>query len=75
LRTPPKHGQMAKRRPDSFGFSIVQLLQGQLLGNGTYGMVCKAQCDDLLCAAKILHPLLVVSEANIGSLERECQGL
>ena len=80
-RNPPKR-QIAKRHPSSFGFSIVLLLQDELLGNGTYGMVhVQTQSDNLLLcarAAKILHPLqhgAVASEANIGSLEREGQRL
>ena len=28
------------------------------LGSGSYGGVCKAKCDGLLCAAKIMHPTL-----------------
>ena len=39
-------------------FKSVQLFKGQTLGIGSYGAVCKAKCDDLLCAAKILHPTL-----------------
>ena len=66
---------MTNPQSGGFGYSKVLLLRDQLLGNGTYGTVCKAQCDDLLCAAKILHPLLVVTEANLRSLEQECQRL
>ena len=40
------------------GFKTVQLFQDQILGIGAYGKVCKARCDDLLCAAKIIHPTL-----------------
>ena len=40
------------------GFRSVQLFKDQTLGIGSYGAVCKAKCDDLLCAAKILHPTL-----------------
>ena len=40
-------------------FKTVQLLKDQTLGIGSYGAVCKAKCDDLLCAAKIIHPTLV----------------
>ena len=38
-------------------FSRVQVLKGDdcELGVGSYGAVYKAKCDDLLCAAKILH--------------------
>ena len=39
-------------------FKSVQLLTHTSLGIGSYGKVCKAKCDDLLCAAKILHPTL-----------------
>ena len=39
-------------------FKYIQLLHNQTLGIGSYGKVCKAKCDDLLCAAKILHPTL-----------------
>ena len=41
-----------------YQFKRVQLLKDQSLGIGSYGAVCKAKCDDLLCAAKIIHPTL-----------------
>jgi serine/threonine protein kinase len=41
-----------------YQFKRVQLLKDQFLGIGSYGAVCKAKCDDLLCAAKIIHPTL-----------------
>ena len=44
---------------ESIGFKTVQLLKDQPLGIGSYGAVCKAKCDDLICAAKILHPTLI----------------
>ena len=37
----------------------VELFTSQSLGSGSYGAVCKAMCDDLPCAAKILHPTLL----------------
>ena len=40
------------------GFKNIQILADQILGIGSYGKVCKAKCDDLLCAAKIIHPTL-----------------
>ena len=43
---------------DVFQFKSVRLLKDQSLGIGSYGAVCKAKCDDLLCAAKIIHPTL-----------------
>ena len=41
-----------------FRYQRVELLKNESLGIGSYGAVCKAMCDDLLCAAKILHPAL-----------------
>ena len=51
---------MAERVRDQerFSFKAVQLLKDQSLGIGSYGAVCKAICDDLVCAAKIIHPTL-----------------
>ena len=40
------------------GYREVQLLKTETLGIGSYGSVCKAMCDQLVCAAKIIHPLL-----------------
>ena len=39
-------------------FKHIEILTEQVLGIGSYGKVCKAKCDDLLCAAKIIHPTL-----------------
>ena len=52
---------MASDRPErtaSVGFKTVQLFKDQTLGIGSYGKVCKAKCDDLLCAAKLIHETL-----------------
>ena len=40
------------------GFKSVQLLKEQTLGIGSYGKVCRAKCDNLLCAAKLIHETL-----------------
>ena len=40
------------------GFKKVQLFKKKTLGIGSYGKVCQAKCDDLLCAAKVLHETL-----------------
>ena len=50
--------QQHQKRNDSVGFKTVQLLKDQTLGIGSYGKVCKAKCDDLLCAAKLIHETL-----------------
>ena len=41
-----------------FEFRVVELFKEDTLGTGSYGGVCKAKCDGLLCAAKIMHPTL-----------------
>ncbi|MCG8624101.1 MAG: hypothetical protein MJE68_19175, partial [Proteobacteria bacterium] len=33
--------------------------KSQPLGHGSYGAVYKAKCDQLPCAAKILHPTIL----------------
>ena len=35
------------------GFKLIQLHKNKILGIGQYGRVCQAECDDLLCAAKL----------------------
>jgi serine/threonine protein kinase len=47
-----------QQRSKAIGFKTVQLLKDQTLGIGSYGKVCKAKCDDLLCAAKLIHETL-----------------
>ena len=49
---------MAQQRDRPTGFKTGQLLKDQTLGIGSYGKVCKAKCDDLLCAAKLIHETL-----------------
>ena len=41
-----------------FVYRNIQLYKSESLGSGSYGGVCKAKCDGLLCAAKIMHPTL-----------------
>ena len=43
-----------------FGFRNVRLVKSEenSLGNGSYGAVYRAKCDQLVCAAKVLHPIL-----------------
>ena len=43
-----------------FGFRNVQLVKTEAnsLGHGSYGAVYRAKCDQLVCAAKVLHPIL-----------------
>ena len=46
-------------------FKSVVLDKEQPLGVGSYGSVFQAYCDDLVCAAKILHPTLVQTNTSI----------
>ena len=41
-----------------FVYRNIELYKSDSLGSGSYGGVCKAKCDGLLCAAKIMHPTL-----------------
>ena len=41
-----------------FAFSVVQLLEKEILGSGSYGTVYKAKCDEIMCAAKIIFSVL-----------------
>lgn len=60
-----------------FGFKRVELHKEQPLGTGSYGAVCKATCDHLLCAAKIMHPTLFDfrdsgARSLLAKFEQEC---
>ena len=55
-------------------FQSIKLLKNEQLGIGSYGMVCKALCDGLLCAAKLLHPT-IASARNSQNFDQECQVL
>ena len=57
-RRPVSQSQNQDSSTGGGGFKNVQILADQILGIGSYGKVCKAKCDDLLCAAKIIHPTL-----------------
>ena len=56
--------QQRQGRPtNEIGFREIELLKEETLGVSSYGSVCKARCDHLLCAAKIIHPTLVPPNA------------
>ena len=52
------------------GYKTIQLLKKEQLGSGAYGMVCKAKCDELVCAAKIIHKTLVMPAEGQGHVSR-----
>ena len=51
------HAVMAEQGTE-FAYHNIQLYKSESLGSGSYGGVCKAECDGLLCAAKIMHSTL-----------------
>ena len=65
-----------------FGYRSVQLIKSEAncLGIGSYGAVYKAKCDQLPCAAKILHPILFATRDPaarriVQRFEQECEFL
>ena len=46
-----------------FTFRSVELFKTETLGTGCYGAVCKAKCDELICAAKLLYPIFFQMQA------------
>ena len=54
----PTHSPTMAEQQQEFGYHNIVLYKSQTLGTGSYGGVCKAKCDGLLCAAKIMHPTL-----------------
>ena len=67
---------MAKKQTE-FSYHNIKLYKSESLGSGSYGMVCKAKCDGLLCAAKIMHPTLYDShdpgsDSYLHKFQQEC---
>ena len=63
---------------EAFKYKEIQLYKNERLGAGTYGMVCKARCDKLECAAKLLHPRHfdaneATSVQNLSKFRQECE--
>ena len=60
-----------------FIYHNIELYKSESLGSGSYGGVCKAKCDGLLCAAKIMHPTLFDlrdpgTETYLRKFQEEC---
>jgi len=47
-----------------FKYKDIELFKTDNLGSGSYGVVCKAKCNNLMCAAKIIYPILFESTTN-----------
>ncbi len=60
-------------------FRDIQLYKKEVLGIGSYGSVYRAQCDSLLCAAKVIHPTLIIDNPGAkspqGRFRAECEFL
>ena len=58
----------------------IQLFKTETLGTGSYGVVCKAMCNQCPCAAKLLHPIFFQSNdpgmvVTRTRFEQECRFL
>ncbi len=58
MATPKKTSQEQVNFEQEYAFRSVELFKTETLGTGSYGAVCKARCDQLICAAKLLYPVL-----------------
>jgi len=63
-----------------FGYHIVQIIKTSSLGVGSYGAVYRALCDELPCAAKVIHPTLFAThdpgaQKIMERFEQECRFL
>ena len=56
---------MAQQPVGEFFYNKIELFKSETIGSGAYGAVCKARCDKLLCAAKLLYNTLL--EVDQGS--------
>lgn len=63
-----------------FIYERVELIKSASLGVGSYGAVYKAKCDELPCAAKIIHPTLFETndpgaQRIVDRFDQECEVL
>ena len=49
---------MSSKQVKMFQFRRIHLLKDRTLGVGAYGKVFRAECDGLICAAKLMHETL-----------------
>lgn len=65
---------------EEFKFSEILLLKEECCGTGSYGRVCKAMVDQLVCAAKVIHPALFSgvdpsTTKTVQQFQKECDFL
>ena len=58
---PEEDEEVKLAQPVDSNFQRIEIHIKQQLGRGSYGFVCKAKCDKLHCAAKLLHNLFFSS--------------
>ena len=68
---------MAQPARPPIRFGSVRLMRDAPLGSGAYGQVCRATLDELPCAAKLLHAILLDPDRprNRTLFEQECHFL
>ena len=76
----PLHTMAQQAQGKTFHYRHYHLFRDKTLGTGAYGQVCKAKLDELPCAAKLLHPILVdrtdpKNQTNLRKFEQECRFL
>ncbi len=68
-------GEPVQDKEQKYAFKGIKLLKEQALGTG---VVCKAKCDQLICAAKLFYPVQASDnkvEQHIHQFESECRFL
>ena len=64
----------SNRKVETPRYKSIEIFRDQILGRGGFGQVCKAKCDDLPCAAKMLY-LDLCRPHLIGIIEQEYEFL
>ncbi len=60
---------MTAQMNPQFSYASVELFKCETIGSGSYGAVCKAKCDKLPCAAKLLYSTLLEFKEQPSSLD------
>ena len=62
---------MAEVYHDQTNYGVVEIFWSEELGRGSYRAVYRARCDELVCAAKVLHHALFSEEGGERHPERQ----
>ena len=71
---------MATPAVRELSYGAIDIFTQEILGVGSYGKVCKAKCDQLPCAAKLLHDTMFGNNDQgtlkfVENFEKECHFL